>query len=498
MTILWNGFSDLRVAIWQGTPQYCQVAPYHPHVSYPEYKIGQIGEANNPAYEGIRNLLKLLNLDSQHEGLQSWNPLGCLVVPGNQVLIKPNFVVSRHSHGDNLYSIITHPSVLRAIIDYVYIALHGEGKIIIADSPQMDCNWQELLHVTQLETIQQLYWDRYRFDIDILDLRPFWLEQQVGDLAAYTKRRHPLAGDLSGDTIVSLGNQSAFHGFKNHQSLYGADYDRQKTILNHHGDIHNYCISRSALNSDVVISVPKLKVHKKVGVTLNAKGLVGITTDKNYLIHYTLGTPEEGGDQFPSGILSEKEKLLVKGQRFLFDVLLSHKYIFLDQIYGLVAKTYRTFLKPRIRITSPDRQILDGGNWYGNDSAWRMVVDLMRIAIFADRDGKLQEKPQRKFFCVIDGIVGGENDGPISPDAKEAGILLAGFHPLAVDIVATRIMGFDWKKFKWIQRMLAEGLIDSIEKIKILSLSKSLEKSLDSDDRFLDFKPHPGWRDYLS
>jgi hypothetical protein len=31
------------------------------------------------------------------------------------------------------------------------------------------------------------------------------------------------------------------------------------------------------------LSVPKQEVHKKVGFSLNAKGLVGITTAKNYL-----------------------------------------------------------------------------------------------------------------------------------------------------------------------------------------------------------------------
>lgn len=61
----------------------------------------------------------------------------------------------------------------------------------------------------------------------------------------------------------------------------------------------------------VFISVPKLKVHKKVRVILNTTGLVGINTNKNYLIHYTLGTPEEGGDQFPSKVLSLREELIV-------------------------------------------------------------------------------------------------------------------------------------------------------------------------------------------
>ena len=73
---------------------------------------------------------------------------------GDKVVVKPNFVLSRHSRGGDLFSIITHPSVLRAVIDYVYKALEGEGSIIIADAPQMDCNFQELMKATQLAGIQ--------------------------------------------------------------------------------------------------------------------------------------------------------------------------------------------------------------------------------------------------------------------------------------------------------------------------------------------------------
>ena len=58
---------------------------------------------------------------------------------------------------------------------------------------------------------------------------------------------------------------------------------------------HEYLISRSAMDADVFINLPKLKTHKKVGVTLSLKNLVGINGDKNYLPHFCIGTPAEGG-----------------------------------------------------------------------------------------------------------------------------------------------------------------------------------------------------------
>jgi hypothetical protein len=42
--------------------------------------------------------------------------------------------------------------------------------------------------------------------------------------------------------------------------------------------------------------------------------------------------------------------------------------------------------------------MLDTGNWYGNDTAWRSVADLVYIFI------KLYEK---KVLSIVDGILGG-------------------------------------------------------------------------------------------
>lgn len=50
--------------------------------------------------------------------------------------------------------------------------------------------------------------------------------------------------------------------------------------------------------ADVFINLPKMKVHKKTGVTLSLKNLVGINADKNWLPHYSGGSPRNGGDQF--------------------------------------------------------------------------------------------------------------------------------------------------------------------------------------------------------
>lgn len=490
-------YRDLRVAVWQGEGCYCAAPPFHPHVPYPEYSLALTGDERNAAYEGVRTCLSWLNLDRKRYGTADWNPLRDIIAPGDRVLIKPNFVLSRHYKGGNLFAIITHPSVLRAVVDYVYKALGHEGHIIIADAPQMDCDFRELLAETHVSSIQELYWDRYRFRIDVLDLRDFWLDSHPGDSAAYSERRIPLKGDPSGSVLVNLGRSSALCGVQNWDRFYGADYNRRVTIAHHHGDVHEYMISRTALSSHVILSVPKFKVHKKVGVSLNCKGFVGISTNKNLLVHYTLGTPEEQGDQFPPGALTTTERRLVRGQRFLYDALLARQKRGLDWLYRGAILAYGALVKPWLGSVPPAKRVLDGGNWHGNDSAWRMVVDLVRVVEFADETGRLASTPQRRIFSIVDGIIGGENDGPLAPDAKEAGIIMAGFNPVAVDIVGTRLMGFDWRKLKWIQSMLDNDFHVSTQGIQVVSDKPELTQILSSRSGFLNFLPHPGWRGHI-
>ncbi len=495
-------YSTLRVAIAQGEAFYSEQPPFHPGTAYPEYLFqDEIGAGANPAYEAVRNCLRMLDLDREHCGEKKWNPLREVIQPGERVVIKPNFVLSRHYEGGELFAIITQPSVLRALVDYAYLALKGEGEVIIADAPQEDCNFAELLERTHLSAVQEFYWQKRRFEIKVLDLRDWWLDRQPHDAANYMARRKKLQGDPSGSITVNLGRHSKFYGLPQRKQFYGADYNREETISHHEGEVQEYVISRTILNADVVISAPKLKVHKKVGVTLNAKGLVGINTNKNCIVHYTLGTPQHGGDQFPPALLNAKEEFITKTKRRLHDLLLAQQSPVTDAMYSALAKSWRKIAKPVIGSISEDKTMFDGGNWHGNDSAWRMVSDLMKVILYADKNGVLREAPQRKVFAVIDGIIGGENNGPLLPEAKRAGVVIAGCNPLAVDIVSTRLMGLDWRKLKWIDDLLCSErfgcFVREVREIKIASNQSDFENMFEHNERLLGFKPHPGWQEFL-
>ncbi len=469
--------------------------PFHPDADFPELAFRQRSEQPNLPYRLLRELLRRLGFDREHFGTRQWNPLGHLIRPGETVVVKPNFVCSRHAGGGDLFATITHPSIIRALIDYAYIALRGTGRLVVADAPQMDCDWSQLMAAQRLDAIQQFYRERFGFEIECYDLRNYTLVDP--DQPGYSRNRHWLAGDPAGSVVVNLGNKSWFHGLES-ANYYGADFDRSQTIRHHTGDVQEYCVARTILDADTILSVPKMKVHKKVGVTLNLKGLVGINTDKNYLIHYRLGTPQTGGDQLPPRV-SRADAAVIGVQRWLFDKALARQSVLGDLVYKAAWTAYRRTIKPFRRV-SRQAVVCDSGNWYGNDSAWRMAADLAHVVFHADTRGQLHETAQRRMFCVVDGIVGGENDGPLKPSPKRSGCLVAGQNPWAVDLTAARLMGFDvecLRLFRQVPAGLPATGKPEFPNIEVLADDHVIggEAFLDSQDsdRMLAYVPHPGW-----
>ncbi len=473
---------------------YNDTPPFHPDMSYPELPFDEhSGDANHP-YRLLRDLFNDLGMDSENYGQKHWNPLGNIVRPGNTVVLKPNFVKSVNMSGDDIFAVVTHPSILRALVDYTFIALKGEGRIIIADAPTMDCDWDELMKHQRLDTVQSFYREKFGFDIELYDLRNFAMIDL--SLPAYSSNRKQLPGDPAGSVVINLGKQSRFYGLPS-ENYYGADYDRSVTIKHHQGETHQYCVSKTVLSADVFISVPKMKVHKKVGVTLNLKGLVGINTDKNYLIHYRLGTPKQGGDQLPD-YSSRLRSFVATVQNWLSDRAMSRQSRVGDLAYRVALAIYRVAVEP-FRPPSERGCASDAGNWFGNDSAWRMTADLAKIVYYADSSGNMCDKPQRKFFCVVDGIIGGENDGPLAATARRTGCLVGGEDPTAVDIITTRLMGFDAGKIKQFDHALDDGIPRETIVFCVNGQDADVDAllSAENQEHMLHYAPHPSWKGHV-
>lgn len=82
-------------------------------------------------------------------------------------------------------------------------------------------------------------------------------------------------------------------------------------------------------------------------------------------------------------------------------------------------------------------------------------------------------------IVITDGIVAMEGDGPIAGIPKKLGILMASNNVLANDIIATEIMGFDWKKIDHIRRGVEKKIgPPSINEIEIVGEDLNLVRTV--------------------
>jgi uncharacterized protein (DUF362 family) len=482
-----KGLSDLKVAVTSGTQSYPAHAPYDPPEDYPELPFRHRPlDKENGVYPMVRESLRLLGMDSARFGQPDWNPLGEIMSPGERVLIKPNFVLHYNVGTGPLEAVVTHASVLRAIADYVLIALKRRGELIIGDAPQMNCDLPTLFQGNGMQGLATFLAEACQTLGTKFSVKDFREEQTYYKVGIIWKRR--ALGRATAQTIpVSLGRES-FMEAVNSDLLYGADYDRRQTLQAHQGHRHGYRIASELLSSDVVISVPKLKVHSKVGTTLNLKNMVGINTDKNHLAHYRVGPPSAGGDEFSNPQWYDKL------DRRLSDTLLGRSWRWGK--YPFVA--WRAFRKLWRYVQRPAKGAFTYGNWHGNDTAWRMALDLNRVVLTADQGGKLASQPVRRYFSFIDGIVGGQGDGPLHPDAYRSGVILAGFNPVAVDWVATSLMGFDPSLIPMYSNaveQMREWVSDfAVDHIQVCSNTSTYRDIVMGNKTVFKFASAPGWR----
>jgi len=474
-----------HIAISKGEGWYSTEAPFHPSEKYDEYPFTVLSSAlPNPAYSAVRSSLQLLGLDSANYGQKRWNPLGVLIKPGNHVVLKPNQIRESHSfRHDEWEQVITHPSIIRAVLDYVFISLKGEGKVTIADGPQTDSDFDEIVRRTGLDKIVDYFRDK-GLKVSLLDLRrERWLQRN-----GVTYKRESLPGDPAGYTTINLGDSSEFANYPLNGRFYGADYDIEETAKYHGNGRHAYVLCRTVMNADVLINLPKMKTHKKTGVTLSLKNMVGVNGHRNCLPHHTLGTPSEGGDEFSDSNL--KNKVQSRG-------IVGTKKC-LTTLGGCGGTLSRTLFKAGRAIFGDTSCVVRSGNWHGNDTTWRMVLDLNKYLFHFAGDGSARTKPLR-YMTLVDGITAGEGDGPVSVDAKPCGVVVAGFNPVAVDTVCAALMGFDYRKLRVLREawkikdypLVNHGPSDIVCKSNVRQWDGPFAQLEEAEH--LGFRPHFGW-----
>jgi uncharacterized protein (DUF362 family) len=408
--------------------------------------------------------------------------------PGDHVVLKPNWVKEcdeRYDGPGHWEHLITHPTVIEAVVRWVAPQLLGRGCITLCDAPQTDSSFAKLREYCGLDAMLERCRQSWpELSIQLLDLRPEeWLA-----VDGVTVSKTLLPGDPAGSTHIRLNEDSEFMGYSGLGQLYGASYDVAETNARHADQTHEYLLCRTPMDADVLINLPKLKTHKKVGLTCALKNMVGINSNKNWLPHHTEGTPDQGGDQFPASTLKAKLEHSWMGK---IKKLLAGRHA-LSLLFVPLKKLGRF-------VFGDTQQVVRSGNWHGNDTCWRMVVDLNKCLLHYHGDGSHRSEP-RRYLTLVDAIVAGEGNGPMSPDAKSCGILLAGTNPVSVDCVCAALMGFHWQRLKMLvgalkvsRKPIADFEHDAIQ---VLSNEAQWQKPLKDyhGEESFSFKPHFGWK----
>jgi uncharacterized protein (DUF362 family) len=439
-------------------------------------------QEENQVYAAVRQSLYLSGLDTEHFGTEMWNPLGEYIQPGSRVLLKPNFVFHEYNEATK-DCMVTHGAVIRAVLDYVYRAGGPTGRIVIADAPEQVAEFDRILEQTGVSEIIAFYQKRLNYTVELHDLRTIASDWD-GKTGFFPPARE-LSGDPLGYAAVDLGTDSELEAITRDGTRFGiAAYSLDALQERHRPGRHEYLVSRIVLDADVVINLPKMKTHQKAGLTGGLKNLVGINGCKDWLPHYRMGSPSAGGDEYPDGAW------LVGASRATKGMLLRRSRI----LWGIARKGWHI-----LRQFGSKSAQLPSGAWHGNDTVWRMALDLNKILLFADRDGRMSTTKQRQTFCIMDGVIAGQGDGPLAPIAKPAGVVLASRDGAAVDAVVAQLMGYDWCKLGLLARFLQPPGKYWFTEFDGDDVRVATDSGIMSFTQLpsMDFIPPPGWVNHV-
>ena len=463
--------------------------PYNPSEIYPElHDLCIDTDKDNRLYSKIRKLFFDYGMDRENYDKKGWNPFRNFIRPGMTVFIKPNTVSHKHKTGGDIFSIITHASVLRPVIDYVIIALKGVGRIIVGDSPLYDSDYNEAMKISGIKELLEWFKKRTPIQIEYFDLR---INKAVRTWLYGKWSREEVGKDPRGYQFVDLKDESYFKDIEPNK-LRIAVASHKNMMKYHDREHHKYLFPKSLLESDVIINVPKLKTHRRTGITLALKNFMGLPALKDSLPHFMVGTPDEGGDQYINPSLRKRIGT------WMHDRIQTSPFIIEKFIFAVLK--YLNWKSGKVFRFKDD---ISEAMWPGNDTVWRTLLDLNRAALYADKEGCISDKVQRNYLCIMDGIIGGEGNGPLACDPVHSGVLLIGSNPVSMDIVAATLMGFDPDKIRLIRKAIDDKKkksslffgykndINVVDNGSVISLEKF------ADGRNLHYKPHPAWIGFI-
>lgn len=407
--------------------------------------------------------------------ISSW--LGCpdtglnsFISNTDKVLIKPNFVTHCRNPTEERNCVTTNHQLIVQILRKVVAC--SPREIVLGDAPIQGCIWDKLITPEMKKEFEEI---AVGIPFRIVDYRRTKYSEGLQETEIVSEEDY-IHFDLGGDSYLEpiTTKRSKFRV---------AMYDHRKLNRKHFCGHHQYLVARDAIEANVVISIPKLKTHKKAGVTGALKNVVGINGNKEYLPHHRKGSLVFEGDCY------SKPNLFKSILETLNDLIYANKKHKLCcafvMIQKFVSRIYRVFRG--VDWTS--------GSWHGNDTVWRTTLDLNRVLYFGKTDGSIAKKKQRKVLTITDAMICGENDGPLYPSPLFIGAITVCERPDSVDWFHSRMLGIDPEKIPLIYE--AQSLFHDDEQETVIVVYNGME--YDINDTIFDYPRAVmplGWRDF--
>ena len=365
-------------------------------------------------------------------------PFGKVIPEGARVLIKPNMVLHqnddpRYKNQAGLDCLVTHASLIRAATEAALLT--GAAEVLVGDAPIQGCDFEALIKATGLDTwASELRAREPRFK-GVRDFRRTTCVIVHGVRVA--------AENLQSEdhfTLFDLGRESLLEPISGNDHRFRvAWYDHRLMAKTHHPGRHQYLVAREVVEADTIINLPKLKTHKKAGVTCALKNLIGINGNKEYLPHHRLGGPKTGGDNYPD------DGMVKRALEYVSD----RQNVTTSYAGGMLWHLFFAVLVRASRARG-DRVGMDG-SWSGNDTIWRTCLDLNRILLYGRPDGSMSEEMQRRVIHIADAIVAGQGNGPLAPEPLELGLVLGSNNAAAMDWVGALLLAYDPQKISLVR-----------------------------------------------
>lgn len=394
------------------------------------------------------------------------------------VLLKPNWVIHDNLGDHDLDCLVTHPRFILFILKQIFKA--KPKKVIIGDAPIQGCDFNALVTSSWRQEVEKIA----TCPVEIVDFRRTILSSK--GLAAGQQND---VRDESRYILFDLGKDSLLEPVSSSDARFRITcYDPDILAERHCLGRHQYLLCREPFEADVVINLPKLKTHKKAGITAALKNLVGINGNKEYLPHHRVGGKLLGGDCYP-GVAPLKrmaEYCLDQANRRIG-----------TKSYNSWYKGVNRFMKAHSYFGEPEIE----GSWHGNDTVWRMTLDLNRILLYGRTDGTMADVPQRVVYTITDGIIAGEGAGPLAPSPVPLGVISVATSMAMADLVHATIMGFDWRKIPLVREAFGSFRYPLTSK-----RPEDCEIHLDGQQLTLSeirkhftrrFEPAPGWKGHI-